>query len=124
MLAHAYDRCRANKGTPGSDGQTFHDIERYGRERWLGELALALRDEKYQPEAIKRVFIPKANGKLRPLGLSNLRDRVCMIAAAVLVFDPIFETDLAPDQYAYREGRSGTARCQQSRRGSATAFQK
>lgn len=105
VLAHAYNRCRANKGAPGVDGQTFDDIERYGRERWLGELALALRDETYQPEAIKRVFIPKANGKLRALGLSNLRDRVCMMAA-VVVLDPIFETDLAPEQYAYRAGRS------------------
>ena len=105
VLAHAYDRCRANKGAPGVDGQTFDDIERYGREQWLGELALALREETYQPEAIKRVFIPKANGKLRPLGLSNLRDRVCMMAA-VLVLDPIFEVDLAPEQYAYRAGRS------------------
>ncbi|MCK0507487.1 group II intron reverse transcriptase/maturase [Aromatoleum anaerobium] len=105
VLTHAYDRCRANKGAPGLDGQTFGDIERYGRERWLGELALALRDETYQPEAIKRVFIPKANGKLRPLGLSNLRDRVCMMAA-VLVLDPIFEEDLAPEQYAYRAGCS------------------
>jgi len=48
VLAHAYARCRANQGAPGVDGQTFEDIERYGRERWLGELALALRQEKYQ----------------------------------------------------------------------------
>jgi len=105
VLAHAYDRCRANKGAPGLDGQTFGDIERYGRDRWLGELALTLRNESYKPEAIKRVFIPKANGKLRPLGLSNLRDRVCMMAA-VLVLEPIFESDLAPEQYAYRAGRN------------------
>lgn len=105
VLAHAYARCRANKGAPGVDGQTFDDIERYGRERWLGELALALREKRYQPEAIKRVFIPKANGKLRPLGLSTLRDRVCMMAA-VVVLDPIFEADLAPEQYAYRAGCS------------------
>lgn len=105
VLAHAYARCRANKGAPGVDGQTFDDIERYGRERWLGELALALREKRYQPEAIKRVFIPKANGKLRPLGLSSLRDRVCMMAA-VVVLDPIFEADLAPEQYAYRAGCS------------------
>ena len=105
VLAHAYDRCRANKGAPGVDGQTFEDIERYGRDRWLGELARALRQEEYRPAAIKRVFIPKANGKLRPLGLSTLRDRVCMMAM-VLVLDPIFEADLAPEQYAYRAGRS------------------
>lgn len=105
VLAHAYARCRANKGAPGVDGQTFDDIERYGRDRWLGELALALREEKYKPEAIRRVYIPKANGKLRPLGLSTLRDRVCMMAA-VLVLEPIFEADLRPEQYAYRAGCS------------------
>jgi len=105
VLAHAYDRCRANKGAPGVDGQTFEDIERYGRDRWLGELALALRQEEYRPAAIKRVFIPKANGKLRPLGLSTVRDRVCM-TAAMLVLEPIFEADLPPEQYAYRPGRN------------------
>ncbi|WP_455289627.1 hypothetical protein [Cupriavidus necator] len=89
VLAHAYDRCCANKGAPGVE-----DIERYGRERWLDDLVLALREERNQPEAIKRVFISKANGKLRPLGLSFLRDRVCMMAA-VLVLDPNFETDIA-----------------------------
>jgi retron-type reverse transcriptase len=57
------------KGAPGVDGQDFADIETYGVERWLGELALALRKESYQPEPIRRVFIPKANGKLRPLGI-------------------------------------------------------
>ena len=51
-------------------------------ERWLGELALALKEEKYRPDAIRRVFIPKANGKLRPLGISTLRDRVAFVGAA------------------------------------------
>jgi RNA-directed DNA polymerase len=71
ILAHAYAQCRSNKGAPGVDGQTFADIEAYGVERWLGELALALRQETYQPEPIRRVYIPKANGKLRPLGIST-----------------------------------------------------
>jgi len=66
------------KGAPGVDDQDFADIEAYGVKRWLGELALALRQESYQPEPIRRVFIPKANGKLRPLGISTLRDRVCI----------------------------------------------
>jgi RNA-directed DNA polymerase len=105
ILAHAYVRWRANKGAPGVDRQDFAAIEAYGVERWLGELALALREETYRPEPIKRVFIPKANGKLRPLGVPTLRDRVCM-TAAVLVLEPIFEADLPPEQYAYRPGRS------------------
>jgi RNA-directed DNA polymerase len=105
ILAHAYAQCRSNKGAPGVDGQDFVDIEAYGVQRWLGELALALRQETYRPEPIRRVFIPKANGKLRPLGISTLRDRVAM-TAAMLVLEPIFEADLPPEQYAYRPGRN------------------
>ena len=105
ILAFAFAQCRSNKGAPGVDGQDFADIEAYGLERWLGELALALRNETYKPEPIRRVFIPKANGKLRPLGISTVRDRVCM-TAATLVLEPIFEADLPPELYAYRAGRN------------------
>jgi len=105
ILAHAYAQCRSNKGAPGVDGQDFADIEAYGVERWLGELALALKEKTYQPDPIRRVYIPKANGKLRPLGISTVRDRVCM-TAAMLVLEPIFEADLPPEQYAYRQGRN------------------
>jgi RNA-directed DNA polymerase len=105
ILAQAYAQCRSNKGAPGVDGQDFADIEAYGVQRWLGELALALRQETYRPDPIRRVFIPKANGKLRPLGISTLRDRVCM-TAAMLVLEPVFEADLPPEQYAYRPGRN------------------
>jgi group II intron reverse transcriptase/maturase len=105
ILAHAWAQCRSNKGAPGVDGQDFADVEADGVQRWLGELALALREETYRPDPIRRVFIPKANGKLRPLGISTLRDRVCM-TAALLVLEPIFEADLPPEQYAYRPGRN------------------
>jgi group II intron reverse transcriptase/maturase len=105
ILAHAYAQCRSNRGAPGVDGRDFADIEAYGVQRWLGELALALRQATYRPDPIRRVFIPKANGKLRPLGISTLRDRVCM-TAAMLVLEPIFEADLPSEQYAYRPGRN------------------
>jgi group II intron reverse transcriptase/maturase len=105
ILAHAYAQCRSNKGAPGVDRQDFADVEAYGVQRWLDELALALKEESYRPDPIRRVFIPKANGKLRPLGISTLRDRVCM-TAAMLVLEPIFEADLPDEQYAYRPGRN------------------
>jgi RNA-directed DNA polymerase len=84
IMAHAYAQCRSNKGAPGADGQNFADVEAYGVRRWLGELALALRQETYRPEPIRRVFIPKANGKLRPLGISTLRDAGLLIGACCI----------------------------------------
>ena len=105
ILAHAYAQCRSNMGAPGVDGQDFAVVDAYGVQRWLGELALALKEETYRPDPIRRVFISKANGNLRPLGISTLRDRVCM-TAAMLVLDPIFDADLPPEQYAYRAGRN------------------
>ena len=59
ILAYAWAQCRSNKGAPGVDGQDFADVEVYGVQRWLGELALALRNEEYRPEPIRRVFKPK-----------------------------------------------------------------
>jgi RNA-directed DNA polymerase len=97
ILAHAYACCRANKGAPGVDRQDFTEVEAYGVKRWLGELAQALKEETYRPESIRRVYIPKANGKRRPLGISTLRDRVGM-TAAMLVLEPIFEVDLPAEQ--------------------------
>jgi RNA-directed DNA polymerase len=105
VLMHAYERCRSNKGAPGVDGQTFADVEAYGVQKWLGELAQRLRKETYEPKPIRRVNIPKPGGKLRPLGISCLDDRVCMMAA-VLILEPIFEADLPPEQYGYRSGIS------------------
>ena len=105
VLAYAYACCRSNKGAPGVDGQSFAEVEAYGVERWLGELAQALREESYRPEAVRSVFILKPNGKLRPLGIPCLRDRVCQ-TAATLVLEPIFEADLPTEQYAYRAGKN------------------
>ena len=69
VLAYAYACCDANHGAAGVDTQRFEDIEQYGQERWLRELAQALRSKTYQPEAVRRVYLPKPNGKLRPLGI-------------------------------------------------------
>ena len=105
VLEAAYARCRANGGAPGIDRQTFEDIEAYGRDRWLDELAAELKAKSYRPQPVRRVFIPKGDGKQRPLGIATIRDRVAQMAV-VLVLEPIFEADLEPEQYAYRANRT------------------
>jgi RNA-directed DNA polymerase len=72
VLRYAYRCCRANHGAPGVDGVRFEDIEACGVEPWLGELAKRLKEKTYQAEAIRRVYIPKPNGKLRPLGIPTV----------------------------------------------------
>lgn len=105
VLQYAYACCKANQGAAGVDGERFEDIEAYGLERWLGELAQDLRNKTYQPEAVRRVFIPKQGGSgLRPLSIPPIRDRVAQTAAK-LVLEPIFEADLPPEQHGYRPGR-------------------
>jgi RNA-directed DNA polymerase len=105
VLWVALRRCRRNDGTPGMDGETFDDITRYGEQRWLGELAEELRSRRYAPRPVRRVWIPKPDGKERPLGIPTIRDRVVQ-TALLLVLEPIFEADLQPEQHAYRPGRS------------------
>jgi len=105
VLAFAYVRCRNNGGVPGVDGQSFDDIEKSGRDQWLDELAEELRKGTYQPKPVRRVYIPKADGKQRPLGIPCIMDRVVQ-TAVMLVLEPIFEADLEPEQHAYRPERS------------------
>lgn len=104
VLEHAYRCCCANKGAAGMDGLTFNDIESYGTDRWLGELAETLRNKAYQAQAVRRVHIPKPNGKLRPLSIPTISDRTVMMAMT-LVLSPIFEADLPDEQHGYRPGR-------------------
>jgi RNA-directed DNA polymerase len=112
VLGYAYERCKANRGAAGVDGQTFADIEAYGEGRWLEELAKELRGKTYQPSPVKRVWIPKPDGTQRPLGIPTIRDRVVQ-TAAVLVLEPIFEADLPPEQHAYRPDKGALGAVQE-----------
>ena len=107
FLEAAYAQCRTNGGPPGVDGQTFDDIEAYGVERFLTELADELKTLRYEPEAVQRVLIPKAGqpGKFRPLGIPTIKDRVVQQSVKLLL-DPIYEADFTDNAYAYRAGRS------------------
>ena len=105
VLAHAYERVKANKGAPGVDGQSVEMIESEGLEEWLNGLRNDLRGKTYQPQPVRRVMIPKPGGGERPLGFPTIRDRVVQTATK-LVIEPIFEADLEPNAYGYRPRRS------------------
>ena len=107
ILNHAYRLVKANKGAPGIDGETFESIEERegGAEKYLEEIAGALKRKDYKPQAVRRVYIPKAAGGKRPLGIPVIRDRVVQMAVKIVI-EPIFEADFQEFSYGFRPKRN------------------
>jgi RNA-directed DNA polymerase len=107
VLQSAWRSVRKTKTSPGVDGVTFVDIEEseQGVRGFLEQLQDDLRSKRYQPNAVRRVHIPKPDGRTRPLGIPTIRDRVVQMAA-LLILEPIFEADFRESSYGFRPGRS------------------
>ncbi|MBE7465403.1 MAG: group II intron reverse transcriptase/maturase [Planctomycetes bacterium] len=107
VLEAAYAQVRANGGAPGVDGANFANIESYGVNRYLAELAVELKARGYRPQPVRRVLIPKVGkpGQFRPLGIPTIRDRIVQQAVKLLL-EPIFEADFTENAYGYRAGKS------------------
>jgi RNA-directed DNA polymerase len=105
ILYVAWNMVKENKGTCGVDEQTIEDIIRGGEEQFIKSIQEQLRNKTYRPQPVQRVFIEKANGKLRPLGIPTVIDRVVQTAVKIVV-EPIFEADFQDFSYGYRPGRN------------------
>jgi group II intron reverse transcriptase/maturase len=107
VLQEAWRRVKKNRGSAGVDRETLADVEQYGVERLLEELHVVLRAGTYRPQPVLRRYIPKADGRQRPLGIPTIRDRVAQMATTI-VLEPIFEADFRPSSYGFRPKRSAT----------------
>lgn len=105
ILQEAWKRVKASKGAGGVDKITITDVESYGVDKFLNDIAETLKNGEYRPLPTKRVYIPKGDGKERPLGLPTIRDKIVQTATK-LVIEPIFEADFKDNSYGFRPKRS------------------
>ena len=104
ILWRAWKEVRENKGSAGIDGITFEMIEEYGVEEYLLDIQEDLKNKKYRPKPVKRVYIPKPDGKQRPLGIPTIRDRIVQQACKIVI-EPIFEANFLDSSYGFRPKR-------------------
>lgn len=104
ILWRAWKEVRENKGSAGIDGITFEMIEEYGVEEYLLDIQEDLKNKKYRPKPVKRVYIPKPDGKQRPLGIPTIRDRIVQQACKIVI-EPIFEANFLDSSYGFRSKR-------------------
>ena len=105
ILEEAYRKAKSNGGTCGVDGETFEEVETKGRTEYLKELQQELKTEEYKPKPVLRVYIPKSKGKMRPLGIPTVKDRIVQ-TAFLMVLEPIFEADFSESSYGFRPKKS------------------
>jgi group II intron reverse transcriptase/maturase len=105
VLLEAWKRVKANGGSGGIDGISIKDVKRYGVEKLLSEIQTELKNGKYRPLPVRRVYIPKGDGKQRPLGIPGIKDRIVQMAAK-LIMEPVFEADFKDVSYGFRPKRS------------------
>lgn len=115
ILQEAWRRVKANRGAAGVDRQSIDQVQQYGVDRFLGEIAATLRVGDYRAQAVRRTYIPKADGSARPLGIPTVRDRVVQMAAK-LVLEPVYEADFLSCSYGFRPRRSATQALEELRK--------